>query len=196
MVTIATSPVPFDFCPSLAEVQSSSLNPNVSKQSSEFDTHSPKHANPSPARKLQQVFQQESERVVAGNRISGIIEKLEEEVRRSDSSFDIDAIAAKLKHMKQGWDEAEAREAGSNGDIQISVPADLYRFSTSMVNRPQLSRNPDLSEPDAQRDGLGAAGDEFRLGFSSRTRSWLTSGDRSPTRSWDLSRRRPTGEKP
>lgn len=70
-VSPTSLPVPFDLCPSLADVQSSSPNPNFSKSLSNFGGHSPRHSiHSTPTRKLQQVFQQESEMVESEERIT------------------------------------------------------------------------------------------------------------------------------
>ncbi|KAI8560025.1 hypothetical protein RHMOL_Rhmol04G0222700 [Rhododendron molle] len=108
-------PIPFDLCPSLADVQSSSPNPNFSKSLSNFGGHSPKHSiHSTPTRKLQQVFQQKSEMVESEERISRIVDNLKEEMRGSNGSFDIYAIATKLKHIKQAWNVADVQSRPIN----------------------------------------------------------------------------------
>lgn len=73
------------------------VSPHPNPSPSEFGTHSPKSShNPSPARKLQRVFQQETDRLEAEDRINSIFESIELELTRTGLDIDRSALAARL----------------------------------------------------------------------------------------------------
>ncbi|KAG5552987.1 hypothetical protein RHGRI_010972 [Rhododendron griersonianum] len=90
---------------------SSLKSSKTSDPQTNFGVHSPKYTKTSPARKLQQVFQNERRQIESEARMLEIVGHLEDELNNSTDPFVLDVVTAKLQSIQQSWKEAEERAA-------------------------------------------------------------------------------------
>lgn len=149
----STSSSPVELVPNL-EVTHTLPNPNFSEIPTGFQNHSPKRSDRlSPARKLQQVFQQEANRVELEDRLASMVGYLEDEMGKAGSSGDV--MLARLKDLKLQWGvqtpsmAALADPQSSTGTLIPDLPVHgSVGNSVSKVSKPQnpLGDTP-LSDP-------------------------------------------------
>lgn len=131
--TLGSSISSLDLVPSL---EATSTTPNPNPQDSTFSGHSPKRAcNLSPARKLQQVFQQETERVEFEDRLSGMIDNFTENLGKIGNSAVDGDILAKMMNIQQTWNALQSRVQQSDPQPSESNPG------TSNPPNPSLRLN-------------------------------------------------------
>ncbi|KAG5516315.1 hypothetical protein RHGRI_037133 [Rhododendron griersonianum] len=95
---------PFDLCPGAPPPMVSSTNPTPPSLLSLDSCSTLSPQNPSPARKLQEVFQQAGDRLDSEERLSSIVRSLEAEMRSSGVLVDCSELKSQLSRLKDHHD--------------------------------------------------------------------------------------------
>ncbi|KAG5540748.1 hypothetical protein RHGRI_020851 [Rhododendron griersonianum] len=145
-----------------------------------FGAHSPKSAKASnSARKLQQVFFEESLRVETEARMLEIVGHLEDELNNSEDPFILDVVTAKLQNIQQSWREAEKQTPPpmAEGTISMEEGPGLIAIDSNEIRRKQKS----ISDPNSYVRLQQSTSTTHIAGFGSYRHKSSISPNSSPT---------------
>ncbi|KAG5552992.1 hypothetical protein RHGRI_010976 [Rhododendron griersonianum] len=114
-----------------------------------FGAHSPKSPkSTSPARKLQQAFQNERRQLESEARMLEIVSHLEDELNNSADPFILDVVTAKLQSVQQTWKEDRQKEAEERATrLNSNRPSSS---TASGILGPESQQNPTHPRPQQQ----------------------------------------------
>lgn len=132
--------------PKIGEHQSSILpsnNPKIlsTEQNPVFGPHSPTKSSPNSARKLQEVFQQEGDRMDGKERLASLVQSIEAEMQKAGIKVDCTELNTQLNRLREKEITLDIPFSSSaNGDY-LKVGFHYPSTPTTSLNSPKLIDN-------------------------------------------------------
>jgi hypothetical protein len=116
---------------------SNSLRNPIHGKSIPFGPHSPTATKSSPSRKLQQVFQQEGNRLTSEEKLSSIVRSLEDEMQNSGIKIDCTELKTQLSRLMDNYGKVGTVPEGGEGEHALKIDFNTQSKQISTEEQPK-----------------------------------------------------------